>query len=252
MKKLMFVAAVAAAAFGAQADDCSEACPFGYQIKVMVKTTGTASLEAFNAQASECKDTYCLRVPATRRFAGFIYGTTEEEEVLCGEGGCACNEWTGANLVLWDYDSKKAAKVEAWTLLQLDRILNGDTSTFEMAFDFDSLRFAGFGRVAKRNGKWTIKNASGFCAGLIPQMCSTCKETTCGECTEEDVTPVAVWAICDNEAAAPAVESNTTVAFGKWTLDWSATVYNRILNKQDVTQPGAAWGKAEPITISAN
>ena len=254
MKKLMIAAALVAATIGAQAEDCSEACPFGYQIKIMVKTTATTNLEAFNAQASDCKDTYCLRVPATRRFAGFIYGTTEEETVECPEKGCACNEWDEANLVLWNYDSKQTAKVEKWELLQLDRILDGDTTTFEMAFDIDQLRFGGFGKVAKRptnGGKWTIKNASGFCAGLIPQMCSTCKETTCGECTEEDVTPVAVWGICDNESAAPAEESETTVAYGKWTIDWSSTVYNRVLNKQDLTKPGAEWGVAEPVTITS-
>ena len=250
MKKLMIVAAamMAGAAF-ADVNPCTEPCPFGYQIKIYLKTTDAGSISNYNAKATGCFDKACLRKPAVKRFAGFIYGTTGEETVLCGEGGCECNDWANADLVMWDYDTKKEAAPAEAKLALLDRIYNGDTTTAEICFNLDKMTYAGFGRVAKRNGKWTLKYAAGFAAGLLPQKCTTCTATdTCTEeCTASEDMSVSVWAMCASEKSAPAVTAEKTAAYGKWTIDWSSTIANRVYNNQQVTQPGAGWQVATPV-----
>ena len=55
----------------------------------------------------------------------------------------------------------------------------------------------------------------------------------------------------------PAIVSPTTAAYGKWTIDWSATVYNKVLDKTlaadaNEVQPGSDWGKATPIDFQFN
>ena len=245
MKKMIVAAAAAVLAFGAvAAEQCGEKCPFGYQIKIYLKTTDAGSL----SNKLNCTE-LCLRKPAVKRFAGFIYGTTGEEKVTCGEGGCCCNDWSGADLVMWNYDTKEEANPTKAQILLLDRIYNVDTTTAEICFGIDEMVYSGFGRVAKRNGKWTLKYAAGFGAGLLAQQCSTCKQVLCGECKGKKSTPVSVWAICADETSAPALKAPFTAAYGKWTIDWSSTIYNRVLNKQDVTQPGAAWQVAKPTSF---
>lgn len=244
MKKLMIAAAAVAMVGGAFAEvnPCTEPCPFGYQIKIYLKTTDAGSL----SNKTDCTE-LCLRKPAVKRFAGFIYGTTGEETVTCGEGGCECNDWSAAELVMWNYDTKAEAVPATAKLALLDRIYNGDTTTAEICFTLDKMAYAGFGRVAKRNGKWTLKYASGFGAGMLAQKCTTCTEMTCGECTGTEDADVKVWAICASESAAPTLCAPYTAAYGKWTIDWSSTIYNRLLNKQQVVQPGASWQIATPV-----
>ena len=259
MKKLMIVAAAAMMAGATFAIDCGEcatsnpcveACPFGYQIKIYLKTTDAGSISNYNAKSETCFDKACLRKPAVKRFAGFIYGRTGEEENLCGENGCCCNDWSGAELVMWNYDTKKEAVPAEAKLALLDRIYNGDTTTAEICFSLDKMVYAGFGRVAKRNGKWTLKYASGFGAGLLAQQCTTCKEMLCGECTGTENDDVQVWAICADETKAPNFCAPYTAAYGKWTIDWSSTIYTRLSNKQQVTKPGAAWDEVTPVAFT--
>ena len=259
MKKLMILAAVAALSAGAFADDCgcaepspcTEPCPFGYQIKIYLKTTQPGTIK--EAPTCGCEETaaYCLRKPGIVRFAGFIYGTTEAQAATCSEAaGCECNDWAQSELVMWNYDTKKEVAPNAQLHL-LDRIFNGDTTTAEICFSLDQMTYAGFGRVAKRNGKWTLKSASGFGAGLLPQQCSEC-EKSC-DCSETCTTaPVQVWLICADESKAPNACAPYTAAYGKWTIDWSATVYNRLNTKQQVTKPGADWEQGVPVLFSQN
>ena len=242
MKKLMVVAAAALMAAGAFADDCScgpkVKCPFGYQLKVFVKTTGPAAI------AGDCGPE-CLRVPATKRFAGFIYGSAGDGAAgLCGVKGCACNEWEGgtSEIVLWNYDTKKEVAISYAKILQSDRIFNGDTTTFELAFAINQMAFGGFGRTFKRDGVWTAKYAAGFCAGLIEaDSCSVA--ATCSTRGSK------VWSMCANEGAAPDITSKTAVAYGKWTIDWSSTIFYRLQNGEQVTQPGASWEVAKPVVF---
>lgn len=260
MKKLMIAAAVAAMTAGAFAGDpCTQPCPFGYQIKVALKTTSTLSV---SNQTTAC-EAFCFRGPASRRLAGFVFGNTSvDDSDPCGGTGCNCNAWgEGAKLAMWNYDTKQAANFEAMTGIQLDRIFSRklDTSMVEIAFDLDDLRFAGFGYAAKRDGKWTIKNLAGFCAGTLPQKCTTCSsfDPCTGACEDTAEAVVKVWGICDDESLAPAIESENTVAYGKWTIDWSATVYNKVLDKTlsvdaNEVQPGSDWGKATPIAFAFN
>lgn len=237
MKKLVMtiIAASSLVGFGGS---CSEpkACAFGYQLKVFVKTTAAEKANP------EC-GSFCLRVPATKRFAGFIYGTTPENapDCGCGEGICSCNEWENgsAELVFWNYDTKQEIAPKA-KIIQMDRIFTGDTQTFEMAFDLDDMRFGGFGKWFYRNNVKTVKYASGFCAGVIPA--EPCKFP----CSD---VPSSVWSMCADETQAPDLYAKTTVAYGKWTLDWSSTIFNRVSAGEQVTQPGASWEVAKPVAF---
>ena len=110
----------------------------------------------------------------------------------------------------------------------------------EIAFQMDQMSYAGFGYAAKRNGQWTIKNLAGFCAGVLPQRCT-------GKCNDEE--PIRVWSVCASENAAPGVESTSTTAYGKWTIDWSPTVYYRVENDQSLI-PGPTWADIEPVSFS--
>lgn len=102
-------------------------CPFGYQIKVALKTTSAQSIKDVLPEGKAC-ESGCLRSPATRRLAGFIYGNTEATEGSgpCGEKetGCGCNAWDNAKLLLWDYDTKADARPATASILQLDRIFS--------------------------------------------------------------------------------------------------------------------------------
>ena len=238
MKKLMLAAALCAAAAGAFADGCGEkTCVFGYQIKIYLKTTAGYTTAS---NTTTCVDGSCVRVPGIKRMAGFIYGTTKTGSTgTCGETGCECNAWDGAELLLWDYDTKLEAMPKTAKIDVLDRIYNGDSTTVEMAFTLDDMKYAGFGRVAKRENNWTLKYAMGFGAGTLPAPeCTTCK-TSCGATECSSIGKALAWAICASESTKP-TETPVTAAYGKWTIDWSATVYNRYMNNQTLI-PGAAW-----------
>ena len=240
MKKLIVSMVMLAGALVASAS-CSEGakCPFGYQIKIFVKTTAAQKAEPGCGSV-------CLRVPATKRLAGFIYGTTsyKEPDCGCGEGSCGCNEWKDAEFLMWDYDTKKEAMPKSVKLVQLDRIYNGDTKTVELTMSLDGngydMNIAGFGNTAKRNDVWTLKSASGFCAGVIPA--EVCK-FPCSDVAS------AVWTMCANENQAPDFYAKTTSAYGKWTLNWSPTVYSRLLKGEQVSKPGVEWDEIKPIAI---
>ena len=245
MKKLMIAAVAGVLAVAANAkQSCIEeiVCPYGYQIKIFVKTTGAGGVIG-----GACNEAECLRVPATRRLAGFIYGATPYQEVgLCSETNavCSCNLWNEGELLLWNYDTKKEAMPKKVELVQLDRIFAGDSTTVEMALKFTGWNYdfnlAGFGRVAKRNGEWTLKFAQGFCAGVIPAP--SCDKGC------EDIVPANCWTICDSEKAEPIFQPFTTAAYGKWTIDWSATVYNRVATGASL-RPGTAWDDVKEASI---
>ena len=239
MKKLMIAAVAGVLAVAANADvkkTCVEEliCPYGYQIKIFVKTTGAGPA------VDSCGDASCVRVPATRRLAGFIYGSTAYGDIPgpCSETNtvCQCNQWDEGELLLWNYDTKKEAMPKTAKIVQLDRIYTGDSTTVEMAFKFEGWNYdfnlAGFGRVAKRNDMWTLKFAQGFCAGVIPAP-------SCDKGCEE-IVPALTWTVCQSEKTAPAFAPKTTAAYGKWTIDWSATVYNRVAAGQTLL-PGSSW-----------
>ena len=248
MKKLAIAAFAAALTGAAVADNCNPDpinCVYGYQVKIYLKTTGAF---ATASNTVTCADGACVRVPAVKRMAGFIYGTTAEGTATCGPKGCDCNAWDGAELLLWDYDTKREAMPKTAKIDVLDRIFTGDTSTVELAFTLDDMKYAGFGRAAKRNGAWTLKWATGFGAGTLPApACTTCK-TTCGvtECAESG--KALAWEVCASESTAPTY-AGKTAAYGKWTIDWSATVFNRVTNSQTLI-PGANWEAIDPVKFA--
>lgn len=249
MKKLMIAAFAAALTGAAVAENCGpdpKPCAFGYQVKIYLKTTGAASTAS---NTVTCVDGACVRVPAVKRMAGFLYGFTSTESTgACGDTGCACNDWDTTELLLWDYDTKREAMPKTATIDVMDRIFTGDTSTVELAFTLDDMKYAGFGRAAKRNGQWTLKWATGFGAGtLAAPACTTCT-TSCGvtECAESG--KALAWDVCDKETAAPTYNNGKTAAYGKWTIDWSATVFNRVTNGLTLI-PGASWEAIEPVEL---
>ena len=93
MKKIIMAFAIAAVAGFASAsscnDPCGEACPFGYRLKVMVRTTG--SCNAINTAKTACDECNMasFRGPVIRRFMGLVYGTTGTEAGTCVAGGKA-------------------------------------------------------------------------------------------------------------------------------------------------------------------
>ena len=180
MKKVMIAAAVAALAGIATAASCTD-CPFGYRLKVMVRTTASCNVVAKDA-CNECS-TATYRGPVIRRFMGMVYGTTATEAGQCGDTGCACNDWKNtANVAFFDYDNAGPMLLDADTteLLQLNRIgcKAEDRQKAEMAFtvgftcsaNVAQMTFAGFGLCGNHDGKITLGAVSGYWATAL--VCS--------------------------------------------------------------------------------
>ncbi len=208
-------------------------CAFGYQIKIMVKTTDGNVI----TNCGPCNQTACVRSPATKRYVGYIFGKSDDAIA------CDCNEWSNAEIVLWNYDTKKAAVPTVASIKILDRIYSGDSATAEITFTLDDMTFSGFGRCSRRSdGTVALKQASGFCAGSMPAP--TCSSCDCG-----DATPTKVWSICSSPADMPEEECDNTTCYGKWAMTWSALVEDRVIKGLDMI-PGAEWEAAEPVSFT--
>lgn len=211
-------------------DTPTKPCAFGYQVKIMVKTTGSSVIP----NCGPCNTKDCVRVPATRRLVGFIYSKSDASDT------CGCDVWDKTEILLWDYDTHKALKPTTAKFDVLDRIYTGDSTTAELTFSLDGMTFAGFGRTAKRDGIMTLKWANGFCAGFLESpKCVDCFE--CG-----DIVPAKAWTICGDPSKEPDSECDKTSAYGKWTIEWSPTVYNKVINGMDL-MPGGYWEANEPV-----
>ena len=267
MKKLMIAAAAAALVGGAFAADCGECadkctpcaepCPFGYRLKVMVRTTASCNVTK-GSECGECSSAN-YRGPVIRRFMGMVYGTVGTEAGNCGEQGCACNDWKDtANIALYDYDHSLAVALDYAELIQLNRIgcKAADRNKAEMAFSVGflcndkptgAMTFAGFGLCGNHNGKITIGSISGYCAGLLPAgqvEVKDCKEvSTCGNL---------VWNLCCNTS----YTCTTTAAYGKWTLVWDSDVASKVsgatesLNSANAFEVKTGWGTAKAVPLA--
>lgn len=260
MKKMMIAAAAAALVGGAFAascvETCTETCPFGYRLKVMVRTTGPCALEQ-NA-CGECADTY--RKPVIRRFMGMVYGTTATEEVAgtCGEKStkCGCNKWDNAYVALYDYDKQAAAEIDSAELLQLNRIgcLNDKKDKVEMCFklnltcgcaDAAEMTFAGFGTCGIHNDQITVGSVQGYCAGLLPPAMGVVDNGPCKDPTTTCVTTKAWNLCCDTDFTCP-----FTAAYGKWTLTWDSSIADKVGIALSQTEAKTAWGTAKAAQLA--
>ena len=269
MKKVMIAAAVAALAGIASAAtcgecDCAVTCTFGYRLKVMVRTTGSCSVQKQNP-CGEC-ETGAYRGPVIRRFMGLVYGKEPSGTGLCGETACGCNDWKDtAWVAIYDYDNSTPMYLDADTteLLQLNRIgcKAEDRQKAEMAFTIgftctekgttnkSQMTFAGFGLCGNHNGQITIGAISGYCAGQLPAGGSY----TTGPCTDPtQVCYTYAWNICCNTEYKCAY----TAAYGKWTLVWdssiAAQVTKKLLTDKEQNGPSATtgWGVANAVLLS--
>ena len=266
MKKMMIAAAVAALVGGAFADACNEdctsecttPCQFGYRLKVMVRTTVACTVGSVGA-CGECSNaTY--RKPAIRRFVGAVYGisNTENNPSLCKEG-CACNDWKdNAYIAMWDYDnaSPVALDADATELLQLNRVgcSAAETMKAEMLFKLGLLcadgkvremMFAGFGLCGDHDGKITLGQVQGYCAGQLPAGA-----TYMQNCKEVSTCTTRAWNLCCNTA----FECGFTAAYGKWTLVWDSGIAAKAgtagnLNNADALKATVSAGTADAVLL---
>lgn len=252
MKKLLTISSmIAVFVFGGYsfADTYSETnttntCTFAYRVKVILRTTAAKASEA----TLPCEDKVCYRVKKYRRLIGFLYGTTDSEDVsTCGCSTvtkCACNTWKNTKLVLWDYDTHETYKVDTAELLVLDRIANDDSQSVEISFTIDGLVFGGFGTCGMHDGNVTLATATGFCAGVMPSpVCENCHG--CG-----DIVPSAVWSICAALYSAPDAEATYTAAYGKWSMTFDQTAASKIFDGEIATPPG--YELATSINVDFN
>ena len=251
------IAAVSAFASASSCNDpCGEACPFGYRLKVMVRTTG--SCNAINTAKTACDECNMasFRGPVIRRFMGLVYGTTGTESNGCRDTGCACNDWKDtAKVAFFDYDTSRPVALDAGTteLLQLNRIgcKAEDRAKAEMAFQVGfgcgenvaAMTFAGFGLCGNHNGKITVGAISGYCAGQLPAATTIAATSPCADPTT-DCGNMA-WNICCNTYYKCAY----TAAYGKWTLVWDTGIASKV--GINLTDAGAktAWGTATPVAL---
>lgn len=251
------IAAVAGFAGASSCNDpCGEACPFGYRVKVMVRTTG--SCNAINTAKTACDECNMasFRGPVIRKFVGVVYGTTATEAGVCGDNGCACNDWKDtASIAFFDYDTNRPLALDAGTteLIQLNRIgcKAEDRAKAEMAFtvgfacgeNVAKMTFAGFGLCGNHDGKITIGAISGYCAGQLPASTTVASGSPCVDPTVDCGNMV--WNICCNTYYKCAY----TAAYGKWTFVWDAGMASKVGSNLTATAARTGWGTAVPVAF---
>lgn len=255
MKKMMIVLAATALVGVASAGTCNDtACPFGYRLKVMVRTTTPCNARDAANACNDCA-TATYRTPAIRKFMGVVYGETASTAGKCGDV-CGCNDWKdNAYVALYDYDTGRPVTLDASTteLIQLNRIgcKAEDRAKAELAFSIGTacgknvaqMTFAGFGLCGNHNGEITLGAVAGYCAGQLPSGtivgCGPCDDGTesCGS---------KVWNLCCNTA----YDCNYTAAYGKWTLVWDGGIADRVGSNLTASQAKTAWGTATPVKLA--
>ena len=258
MKKLMIALAASAVAGLATAATCSESCtekcPFGYRLKVMVRTTNPCAVT--DDSCGPCGDTANYRKPAIRRYMGMVYGTTKADTIVgkCGEEtvGCACNAWQdNAYIAIWDYDTQAAMALDSAELFQLNRVgcVAEERNKAEMAFQVNlkcdtnvyPMMFAGFGLCGNHDGKITLGQVQGYCAGLLPAG-----RSFKSQCTESGFCSTKMWNLCCNTA----IDCAYTAAYGKWTLVWDSDIASKVGVNLGETEAKTAWGKAPAVLLA--
>lgn len=255
MKKLIMtmIAAGSLVGFGANcSEEQTEKCPFGYRLKVMVRTTDPCAVAD---ECGSCGETITYRKPAIRRYLGIVYGATAMQTIpgKCGETTeCGCNEWQdNAYVALWDYETQSKMDLDSAELFQLNRVgcATAERNKAEMAFQINmkcdenvcSMTFAGFGVCGNRNGKITLGQAQGFCAGLIPAG-----RTVKNACSESGFCSTKIWNLCDSAA----IDCPSTAAYGKWTLTWDSDVASKVGINLTETEAKTIWGVAPAVLLA--
>ena len=208
MKKLMILAAVAAMGTGAFAA-CAEptACVYAYKLTMSGKTvTGVTQ----KGNTSQCIDPVCWATPASLKVTGYVYGTTQDlnDPDQCVEG-CACNDFTAPETVVWDAKAKK--QLTDTVAFDTIEVVSKKQNKVQVLASLGDITLAGQGSV-KKGAITSVKG--NFAGSMAAPVCSTCTydSTDCSEsCTE---TTAIVGKLCTAETT----DSAKAVVFGKWTL----------------------------------
>lgn len=257
MKKLVIMTALVASSFVGFGGACnvSEPCPFGYRLRVMVRTTETCSRSEGCGPCGD-KVTMKFRAPAIRRFVGLVYGTTPTVASSCGCSdvvGCECNSWNDAYIALYDYDTKLPYEATSAEFLQLNRVgcENTQRDKVELAFALTTkcedatatMTFAGFGTCGNHDGNITIGSVGGYCAGLLPAGTyddpGPCGDLGC-------IAGNNVWNLCDNTY----FESKTTAAYGKWTFTWDSSIAAKVGTNLTAAEVKTGFGTTKPVKFN--
>ena len=219
MKKLMIAAALAAMTVGVAEAACEKAeCTFAYKLVMNGKSTKAVPL---NETVGCEKGTACWRQIASIRWVGWVWGQGPAEDDCC-----ECNKFEEFNFNLWNAKTGKAF-ADAELALDFINVLrrSGAKDKAEVCFTLGNVKLAGFGPVTSAS---FFKGAHGFFAGSVaaPECCACAEDGDDEECT-----PAQYFTLCEGEVAA----DNETVAYGRWSLKYSALKSAALANNLSAT-----------------
>lgn len=237
MKKLMFVAALAAVS-GLYASNCTPPdvpyvegpCAQVYQVKMSVKTTKGLAGSTFGG-ATQCLpgETSCFvaRLTDTTKFEGYLY-----------DCACGCNLLKdGLSIVMWDSVRKTQLDSPAFTFNFMNvmgkKQADAETEwTFAGTAKYDDerqeaydLRGAGFGKYDAKKALFTT--FSGNFAGTGDQSYDLKTPVSKAACACD---PSQVFECTDLSTAVTA----NTVAFGTWTIKYNAAASKKLAKTQSI------------------
>ena len=216
MKKLMIAAAVAAMTIGYAEAGCEKAaCTYAYKLVMNGKSTKAVPL---NETVGCEKGSACWRQIASIRWVGFVVGQATGED----EGCCGCNTFEEFSSAVWNAKTGKLLPEDNRTLtVQFINVLRrgGAKDKAEVLLTLgETVNLAGFGPVTVREGMDFFKGAHGFFAGSVPAPeCCACAE----DGDDEECIPAQYFTLCGEGDEAIGSE-NPTVAYGRWSLKYSA------------------------------
>ena len=243
MKKLMFLAAVAAAtvasanvcvSYKGECDSCAETyAGTAHKVAISLKTTNNASQKV---KATECSAGGCVyyRVQKTVKINGYIWEQLED---------CTGCKLLGENSALWT----STDGVDASLSMNIGLIGKGTNSNKIEAFgtlegdDFGALSWAGFGSLTVKKGKenkcgddvecsaW-VKSISGGIAGYV-----LAPEAPSAKC-DESCDPIEYENCCEDLA----MIEDYTAAYGTIKISYDASMAKKVAIADDAEDAIAA------------
>ena len=217
MKKLMIAAALAAMTVGVAEAACEKAnCTFAYKLVMNGKSTKAVPL----TETVGCeKGSACWRQIASIRWVGWVWGQAPSEDDCC-----ECNKFEEFASAVWDAKTGKLLPEDnRLVTIQFINVLRrgGARDKAEVLLTLgETVNLAGFGPVTSAS---FFKGAHGFFAGsVVPPQCCACVEG--GD--DEECISAQYFTLCDGEVG----EENLTVAYGRWSLKYSALKTAALVN----------------------